>query len=914
MNRFSAPPETRLEQVYLTTQLGDRSPSQLSSPFQDELDKLVEVADRVHSHYGGHSVNAVGLDALTEQFQKMQLLLSGSSSCSDRQRSILPRRRRSSARPDGTMKENIQPIGEILSQAVKATTDPGYFPSRLLQVVERNSKLRFLVDSGSEVSVIPRSAEKRCLQASELSLLVANNTKIRTYGHKLLNLDLGLRREFPFVFLIADVRKPIRGADFISKVRLLVNLRDRTLNDGVTSLQTETSEPKHKKKNGDWRPCDDYWALNGITAPDRYPIPHVHVFPLHIHGKVMFSKLDLVRAYHRFPMASEDTARTVVITPFGLFEYLRMPFGLRNAAQSFQRFMDQDFRGLDFVFTYFDDVLIASSNLEEHKQHLQQVFERLQQYGITVNSEKCKVVHTPAPLTDLPNGNRKPFIMTSEAETAFSEVKQELSKATTLNHLDTSSQTCLVLKTDASQLAVGAVLQQVVEGETQPLSFFSKKLTTTETETRHLDFIAQLTNDIRHIDGTSNVVADAMSRLEMNQVVVPFLDLQFLASEQWSDPDFTEIIFNPSLRFECLPLPDSSTEIHCAVSTDNPKPFVPQTYRLKIFDHNHGLSHLNIRATTKLITDRFVWKNIRQDVPRFRHIHVDIIGALPPSNSFSYILTCIDRFMRWPIAVPSHNTSSPSVSKALIDSWICIFGVPSVITTDRGPQFTFTLFRELNQLLGSTHIRTTANHPEANGLVERFHRQLKSAIIATYSGLNWMERLPIILLAFRSTVKGNLGCCPAELVLGTPLRLPGEMTCESHYRVSVDPSWYATRLKEHFRSLLPTPTRQDSKSTYIHKDLSTSVFGYVRADAVKKPLQPPYEGTYKVLQRNSKYFILDRNSTKDSVSSDELKPAYLDYQFDIFKFPFFGSAFFSKNERIVTGGWCLAVPYDRSLT
>ncbi|VDO03668.1 unnamed protein product [Rodentolepis nana] len=151
-------------------------------------------------------------------------------------------------------------------------------------------------------------------------------------------------------------------------------------------------------------------------------------------------------------------------------------------------------------------------------------------------------------------------------------------------------------------------------------------------ETRHLDFIVQFTSDIRYIYGTSNVVADAMSRTELNPIVVPSLDLQILGSEQKSVPDFMEI-------------------------------------------HFHVLSHPSIRSTTKSITDRFVWKNIRQDVAkdciacqaskvykhtrsplnsfllpefRFRHIHVDIVGPLPPSNSFSYTLTCIDRFTRWP--------------------------------------------------------------------------------------------------------------------------------------------------------------------------------------------------------------------------------------------------------------------------
>nr|CDS28491.1 gag pol polyprotein [Hymenolepis microstoma] len=165
---------------------------------------------------------------------------------------------------------------------------------------------------------------------------------------------------------------------------------------------------------------------------------------------------------------------------------------------------------------------------------------------------------------------------------------------------------------------------------------------------------------------------------------------------------------------------------------------------------------------------------------------------------------------------------------------------------------------------GSTHIRTTAYHPEANGLVERFHRQLKSTIIATSSSSNWVERLPIILLSIRSTVKKDLGCCPAELVLGTTIRLPGEMFTHSRDRTLPDPSSYSSRLKEHFRSIHPAPTRSNDRHTHVHKDLSSCSFVFVRLDTVKKPLQPPYDGPYKVLQRQPKYFILDRNGIEDS--------------------------------------------------
>jgi len=132
----------------------------------------------------------------------------------------------------------------------------------------------------------------------------------------------------------------------------------------------------------------------------------------------------------------------------------------------------------------------------------------------------------------------------------------------------------------------------------------------------------------------------------------------------------------------------------------------------------------------------------------FEHVHLDIV-ILPMSEGYRYCLTCIDRFTRWPEAVPMENQEAETVARAFYDGWIARFGVPLRVTTDQGRQFE----SQLNRLTDSQHLRTTAYHPQANGLVERFHRQLKTAL-RCHNNNRWTEALPIIMLSMCSLARG----------------------------------------------------------------------------------------------------------------------------------------------------------------
>lgn len=233
----------------------------------------------------------------------------------------------------------------------------------------------------------------------------------------------------------------------------------------------------------------------------------------------------------------------------------------------------------------------------------------------------------------------------------------------------------------------------------------------------------------------------------------------------------------------------------------------------------------------------------------------------------------IDRFSHWPEAIPLNDITASSCGQALVSNWIARFSIPLDISSDRGPQFASHLWTAISRLLGTNLHHTTAYHPQSNGLVERFHRHLKSALRARLSGPSWIQELPWVLLGIRTAPKEDLGCSSAEMVYGAPLTVPGDFLPSQGKYTATD--LHLRQLRDQVRSFVPVPTSQHGAvSTSVPANLQQAKFVFICRDAHCTPLQRPYEGPIKVIQPCPKTFQVDIGGETKTISVDRLKPAH----------------------------------------
>ncbi|KAM4705173.1 MAM and LDL-receptor class A domain-containing protein 1 [Rhinophrynus dorsalis] len=343
------------------------------------------------------------------------------------------------------------------------------------------------------------------------------------------------------------------------------------------------------KKDGTLRPCIDYRGLNKVTIKNRYPLPLIPELFDALKDAKIFTKLDLRGAYNLIRIKDGDEWKTAFNTRYGHYEYLVMPFGLCNAPATFQHFVNEIFKDvlLSYVVVYLDDILIFSSSLHEHREHVRTVLHRLRENHLYAKLEKCifetsqlpflgyivsdsglrmdpskveSVSQWPrpitlravqrllgfanyyrrfiknfsaivAPLVAFTKKNANPKVWSTEAVEAFERLKRLFVSAPLLRYPDPTQP--FLIEVDASELGAGAVLSQrdEVTNRLHPCSYFSKQFSSAEknydTGNRELLAIKMALEEWRHL-------------LEGSQVPViiqtDHKNLQFLEQAQRLNP------------------------------------------------------------------------------------------------------------------------------------------------------------------------------------------------------------------------------------------------------------------------------------------------------------------------------------------------------------------------------------------
>ena len=191
------------------------------------------------------------------------------------------------------------------------------------------------------------------------------------------------------------VSQPARRLPYKQRKEILTQIDELLENDIIEPSTSPYSSPivTVKKKDGSYRMCVDYRALNAKTVPFTFPIPRIDELLDKLHGGAVFSVLDLKNGYHHIPIKEEDRAKTAFVLPNAKYQWKRMPFGLVGAPYSFAATMTDILKGTeDYVACYFDDILIFSNDIKSHFEHLTHVLNKLASAGMKINQRKCDFV------------------------------------------------------------------------------------------------------------------------------------------------------------------------------------------------------------------------------------------------------------------------------------------------------------------------------------------------------------------------------------------------------------------------------------------------------------------------------------------------------------------------------------------
>ena len=599
--------------------------------------------------------------------------------------------------------------------------------------------------------------------------------------------------------------------------------------------------------NRDWRFCVDLREINKITVSNAYPLPVVKAILERVKGYKFYAKLDLKKGYHQVALDVHSRYLSAFICEEGLFEFTRIPFGLKNAPAFFQGVLSRILNGLIGVVCelYIDDIIIFANSMVLLTDNVRLVLQRLNDVQLRVNVKKCifgvseieflgtvvsamGVRISPVKLDALmklvspvdrktlksflglanwfrdfvPNFSSKVVNMTSllspkvhfvwneDMESEFKEIRSAICNAPILHLVD--YQFPLIVRTDASDYGIGAVLLQVVDGSERVIAFMSKKLSSQAKRWSTIDkegfaiFHAIQTWEC-YLRGHRFIVQTD----HRNLVYVLRSDTGRVA--RWR-------LFLQEFDFVVEHLPGKENIVadalsRCCVVSEEAKVEIEKV-------HNEVVGHLGVFQTLRKLKDNHIsWKGMRKSVVEyikscsacqkvrvtskdcrveeyhvieayepFQEVSIDSIVNLPTDvDGNKVILVIIDNFSKFVELFAVKDLEATTAARCLLQL-CCRYGPVSIIRSDNGGQFVSDVFKSLVELMGTKQLLTVGYRPSANGVVERVNaeviRHLSAIVHSRKLRDKWSMGLPLVQRILNSTVHSSTGFSPAELIFG----------------------------------------------------------------------------------------------------------------------------------------------------
>nr|XP_027065152.1 uncharacterized protein K02A2.6-like [Coffea arabica] len=584
-----------------------------------------------------------------------------------------------------------------------------------------------------------------------------------------------------------------------------------------------------KKEDESWRMCVDFTDLNKACPKDCFPLPRIDGLVDSSVGFDVLCFLNAFKGYHQIEMAEENREKTSFITEEGTYCYRTMPFGLKNAGATYQRlvnklFQNQIGRSMEI---YVDDMLVKSRTDRQLVPDLRESLNILWENRMRLNSKKCTF--------GVRSGRFLGFLISREGiranpdkfqaimgmapprnikKKAFIDLKAYLAELPTLTAPEQGEPLFLYLS--ACNEAVSAVLVREDQGAQRPIYYVSRALQGPETQytpTEKLVLaLVHAARKLRPYFQTHSIVV--MTDQPLRQILTKS-EISGRMTKWAVELAEHDISYQPRTAIKAQALADflaEGTSLSAAESSPLPEECVtPEKGDYVLREVHEGLctTHVGSRVLAKkCLLLGYYWPSVFRDVAALvqqcracqvhvplRHqstqemipIHspwpfaqwgIDLLGPFPRvSGRYGHLVVAIDDFTKWMEAEPLATIFGRAVQKFFWKNIVCRFGIPHVLISDNGRQFSENPFRSWCAELGISQHFISVDHPQTNGQVENVNRTilqgLKTRLELAQS--SWLEELPSVLWAYRTTPRTATHETPFSLTYGTEAVVPAEI-------------------------------------------------------------------------------------------------------------------------------------------